>query len=250
MTSVTGRINEVKQPYGGYLPIRNMTVETYDDGEVLNEKENIAPTLVGLTVDYLTRVVLGENEYEAFEISFRGLSIAERLNMRIETKPTFIPNDLSDESIINAVILANYDSIYRAGPIFYREPELPDKQTIENIRRMVLRSEKFFKDVYPVTQFGFTFEGGYTDTITAGDGDFLTKDGLWDMKVIRGRLTARHSLQLLIYWRMGIHSKYDYFKNVQKLGFFNPRKNQSTMIDVSDISKDVIQEVEKNVIGY
>src|SRR5699024_8151200 len=122
MTSVTGRINEVKQPYGGYLPIRNMTVETYDDGEVLNEKENIAPTLVGLTVDYLTRVVLGENEYEAFEISFRGLSIAERLNMRIETKPTFIPNDLSDESIINAVILANYDSIYRAGPIFYREP--------------------------------------------------------------------------------------------------------------------------------
>ena len=60
---------------------------------------------------------------------------------------------------------------------------VPDQATIANIRIMVERSLSFFKAFGPVTADGFTMEGAYTATITTGDGDFLTKDTLWDFKV-------------------------------------------------------------------
>jgi len=42
MTSVTGRIKQIKQPRGGYLPIRHMTVQKYD-GADLHPYENTEP---------------------------------------------------------------------------------------------------------------------------------------------------------------------------------------------------------------
>lgn len=250
MTSVTGRIKDVKQPHGGYLPIKHMAVDKYDDGVTLHSNENSAPTLVGLAVDYLTRVMLGDDPVEAFDISIYGYQIAHKLKMDIQIHPTDIPKDLSDGSITDAIIFASFDTVFRASPQAYREPTLPDKNTIENIRQMVIRSAVFFNEVHTITRSGFTFEGGYTDTIQAGDGDMLTETGLWDMKVLRGNLTSQHSLQLLIYWRMGLHSIHPEFEDVKTLGFFNPRKNEATTIDISSLSESVIEVVEKDVIGY
>ena len=60
----------------------------------------------------------------------------------------------------------------------------PDYNTIENIRTMVERSIKFNEQYGPVTAQGFTFEpSGYSTTVLAGDGDYLTKDTLLDFKV-------------------------------------------------------------------
>lgn len=36
MVSVTQRIKQIKQPRGGYLPVKTFTVTTLDDGQVLN----------------------------------------------------------------------------------------------------------------------------------------------------------------------------------------------------------------------
>lgn len=249
MTSVTGRIKQIKQPHGGYLPIRHMSVQKYD-GVDLHPYENTEPPLVGLAVDYLTRVMLGDDPVTAFAPSIHGLMIAERLGMDLEIHPDAMPTDLSDASITNAVILASFDSIFRAGPHVYRTPTLPNNETTENIRRMVERSVTFFTEVYPATANGFDFEGGYTDLVSAGDGDFLTRTGLWDMKVFRGSLTANHSLQLLMYWRMGLHSIHDMFQDIRTLGFYNPRKNEATTIDIADIPDDVIKIVDTEIIGY
>lgn len=125
-----------------------------------------------------------------------------------------------------------------------------DTNTINNIKIMVKRSILFFNKYGPITKDGFTFEGGYTKIIDSGDGDFLTTDTLWDFKVSKNNPTSAHTLQLLIYYIMGIHSIHNEFKAIQKLGIFNPRTNCIYLKKISDISNQIIEEVSSEVIGY
>ena len=68
MYSVTQRISKVKQPYGGYLPIRMFEKFQFQDNVDLYDEENISPSLVGLAVDYLTRCSMGTTVEKAFSI--------------------------------------------------------------------------------------------------------------------------------------------------------------------------------------
>ena len=77
MSSVTGRIKEVKQPRGGYIN-EVITVTQLSTDSVLNDVENIHPSLVGL-VDYLTRFVVGASVEDAFKIPLMGVQIARRM---------------------------------------------------------------------------------------------------------------------------------------------------------------------------
>lgn len=126
----------------------------------------------------------------------------------------------------------------------------PDGDTIENIRTMVERSLRFFNQYGPKVLDGLTFEGGYTGYVATGDGDFLTNDTLWDFKVSKQKLQNKYTLQLLMYWRMGLHSVHPEYKHVKYLGVYNPRMNTVYRLDVSKISADVISTVETEVIGY
>lgn len=114
----------------------------------------------------------------------------------------------------------------------------------------ILRSLQFFDTYGPKVLDGFTFEGGYTDTIASGDGDFITHDTLWDFKVSKNPPTSKHTLQILVYWRMGLRSIHKEFREVKYLGIYNPRLNKVYRIDVSKISSEIIEAVEKEVIGY
>ena len=247
MVSVTQRIKQIKQPRGGYLPVKAFTVTTLDDGQVLNPEESIGASLVGTAVDYLMDGTIVE---EAFEISLLGARA-----MRMEAKAFGLLDDvkgMDDLSITRACQLAGFDSAFRADPLFYRPVEkiVPDQATIANIRTMVERSLSFFKAFGPVTADGFTMEGAYTATITTGDGDFLTKDTLWDLKVTTGKPNKDHTLQLLIYYLMGRRSIHPEFQTIEKLGIFNPRQNTIYQLPIFKISYQVIKEVEVNVIGY
>ena len=250
MVSVTQRIKQIKQPRGGYLPVKTFTVTTLDDGQGLNPEESIAASLVGTAVDYLSRYMDGTSVEEAFEISLLGARV-----MRMEAKAFGLLDDvkgLDDLSITKACQLAGFDSAFRAGPLAYRPVEkiVPDQATIANIRTMVERSLSFFKTFGPVIADGFTMEGAYTATITTGDGDFLTKDTLWDFKVTTSKPNKDHTLQLLIYYLMGRRSIHPEFQTIEKLGIFNPRQNTIYQLPISEISDEVIKEVETNVIGY
>ena len=97
---------------------------------------------------------------------------------------------------------------------------------------------------------GMTFEGGYTPTISTGDGDFLTADTLWDFKVSVKPPTNKHTLQALIYWRLGMHSIHPEYQQVENLGFFNPRLGTVYTYPLSKLSQDIIDEVDTEVIGY
>ncbi|EOO75492.1 hypothetical protein ACQVPJ_26185 [Bacillus mycoides] len=250
MVSVTQRISKVKQPRGGYIKPKDFIVTDLLDTNILNECENIHSSLVGLTVDYLTRFLNGTPIEKAFKISLMGA---------FNVKEVELANDLllniqgtDDISIESACKMVGFDVAYRAGVAGYKPVELinPDKETISNIRIMVNRGLDFFKSYGPIVKDGFTFEGGYTPLINTGDGDFLTENTLWDFKVSKSAPTNKHTLQLLMYYLMGVHSIHSEFEQVENLGIFNPRLNKVYLLPISTISSEIINEVNTTVIGY
>lgn len=278
MSSVVGRISEIKQPRGGYIKLSEFETILMDDGIALNEEENIHGSVVGMTVDYLTRFSAGTDIVEAFKISLQGATIAEcfgvRKSLDVAKKLLMGIKGLDDDSITNACKLVTFDVWCRNpfGAIMakgYRETN-PDKATIHNIQTLVKRSLTFFENYGYATNDGFTFEpvkedksayekmiktgkgsyGGYTAVVDSGDGDFLTEDTLWDFKVSKSKPKSKHTLQLLMYWIMGQHSGQEKFKNIVRLGIFNPRLNAVYLLNIKDIPKDVIKTVEKEVICY
>ncbi len=250
--SVTQRISMIKQPKGGYINPKDFTQIVLDGGGIddLHPEENVSPVLVGIAVDYLTRFLTGTTAENAFFISKMGADIVCESSL-FEKLLTHVKG-LDDASIVASIKLAGFDSAFRAGIMAYRPVEEiePDTDTIENIRVMVNRAILFLKQYGPKVLDGLTFEGGYTSYVATGDGDFLTNDTLWDFKVSKLKLKSKHTLQLLMYWRMGLHSIHPEYNEVRYLGVYNPRMNSVYRIDVNAIPRNVILEVEKDVIGY
>ena len=249
MASVTQRIKEIKQPKGGYLNIKNFEITIFNDGIEL-KKENIHPSITGLAVDYLTRFIVEGDVQKAFEISILGAYIVGQLD-----KAAILLNyidGLDNTSIICACKLCAYDVAFRCGPQHFNNIEHinPDSDTINNIRTMVNRSLDFIERFGPITKYGFTFEGGYTHTVNAGDGDFLTSDTLWDFKVSKKEPSTKYTLQILIYYIMGKHSVNKYFDDIKNIGLFNPRLNKMYILNTDLINEYIIKDIEENVICY
>lgn len=217
---------------------------------------------LSLPVDYLTRFMMGTSVEESFKISLQGAmcldlflnSATDKKGMALKNAKKFLKGirGLDDESISNACKLVGYDVCFRAGIVGYKPVEEinPDKDTIGNIMIMVKRSLTFWKKYGPIIKDGFTFEGGYTDIVSSGDGDYLTKDTLWDFKVSKDEPKSKYTLQLLMYYIMGCHSIYPEFEKIEKLGIFNPRKNKVYIANISSISPEIMEKVSQEVIGY
>lgn len=249
MSSVTQRIKEIKQPYGGYIKPNEFEKIQFEDNKELSE-ENIHSSLVGLAVDYMTRYIMGSPVEEAFKISLLGAGLIN--DSKYAHKLLHNINGLDNKSIYNACKLVGYDVCVRAGPMAYKDVKTidADDDTINNIRIMVDRSINFFEKYGPIIKDGFTFEGGYTKIIDSGDGDFLTSNTLWDFKVSSSTPKSQHTLQLLVYYLMGKNSIHNEFDNIEKLGIFNPRLNCVFLKNINEIPSDVIETVSKEVIGY
>lgn len=257
MTSVTGRIKQVKQPRGGYINPRSLIVVALEGEPLHDVKETVSAGIVGMVVDYMTRFMTGTPVEKAFHISIFGAKLIGRDAEALEFAHGI--KDLDDESIVRACRLANFDAVFRAGcglpgcPYPLPEPETitPDADTCDNIRIMVGRSLAFFEKYGPVVADGITFQGGYTDAVTAGDGDFLTRDTVWDFKTNKTKPSKDHTLQICMYWLMGLHSIHaGLYKDVDHLGFFNPRRGEVSAIATAELDRPMLHEIETQVIGY
>lgn len=249
MVSVMARVGKVKQPRGGYIKPKELSVLKLEDGIDLHTEESIHPTLVGLAVDYLTRFTLGTSLEESFKISLRGARNVNELAYALELIEEI--NGLDDNSIENACKMVGFDVAFRNSLAAYSPVQSiqPDLFTISNIRTMVNRTIAFAERYGPIVKDGFTFEGGYNQIITSGDGDFLTETGLWDLKVSKSAPTNKHTLQLLVYYLLGLRSIHGEFKGIKELGIFNPRLNNVYIIQIKDIPSEIISEVSSEVIG-
>ena len=250
--TVTQRVRAVYQPEGGYLPIKAFNIKNYQDNKILNPRENIRANYIGLAVDYLTRYKITKNIEEAFDISLLGAKILYQQYGRYKDYQNCLRllDRIKQGDTSAAVQIVAYDEVYRAGVT--NIPRLvPDKVTINNIEIMVQRGVDFLHHCSSIIKTGINLEGSYTDIVVNGDIDYLTDNALIDFKVIRGDFTADHSLQILMYYLMGLRSFHsEDFQKVKWLALFNPRKNNVCFIHIKDISKSVIDEVSTRVIGY
>jgi hypothetical protein len=257
VTTVTRRIKEVKQPRGGYINPTVMSVRRLEDGQPTpldHKAENIHASLVGLAVDYLTRLANGAEPKDAFAISLWGARLlgGAVLVRAVADVDSLARGRVDAASIAAACRLAGYDVAYRVGPSMFNPDAQtnPDAVTTEHISIMVERSMAFFREYGPVTMDGFSFPGGYTEIVSAGDGDFLTGETLWDFKVSINGPTKDHTLQLLMYCLMGQRSGQPQFDGITHLGVFNPRLNIVHRVALADIPVEILKEVSHDVIGY
>ena len=143
MYSVTGRIQQIKQPRGGYIQPRSFTVVNFNDGKSVSEDINVSAAIIGLAVDYMLRYLMSEkaNIIKAFEVSCMGAIISEKL-MNNEAKKEicgYLKNikGLDDNSIINACKAVTFDVWFRnfSGAMKSRKAcdTNPNAETIENI---------------------------------------------------------------------------------------------------------------------
>lgn len=250
MFSVTKRIDFITQPHGGYVdPKKFKTIELIPFERTKNIPSAYKP-IQGLAVDYLTRFMSGFSKEEAFKISLLG---ADAVFENDEAKK-LLENikGLDRQSITSACKLVCYDTAYRVGPSAYTPSfrEEVEEDLILNISILVKRALSFFKDYGPIAKCGFTFEGGYSEIVSSGDGDFLTNDTLWDFKVSEKPLSSKQTLQLLIYYILGYNSIHKEFKKIKKLGIFNPLLNTVYQLDISEISNETFHVVSRYVLGY
>lgn len=252
MGSVTKRISEIKQPRGGYLPLKSFEETVLDDGKTILEGESLSHGLMGIAVDYLSRFLMGTDKDEAFSISLKGARLIGEQNY---SRDLLSKNKgLDDISIISAVRLAGYDVVLRAGKRpqkDVRDIEISDAD-IDNICVMVERTLAFWQTYGPIVDSGMTFEGGgYSDTVSSGDADYMTSDTLWDLKTSSKKPMSKDTLQILMYYIMGLHSVHrEAYSRIQFVGFYNPRLNVMLRCRVQDIPQDIIKIVEDEVICY
>lgn len=106
--SVTEKVNSTKKP-GRFVRPSDFEKIQLDGGgiEDLHTVENINPGLIGITVDYLTRLMTGDIAEKAFHISLMG---ADKVNAGAEAEALLkMVNGLDDNSICAAVRLAGFD---------------------------------------------------------------------------------------------------------------------------------------------
>ena len=257
--SVTQRVKQVSQPRGGYINPKTLTKSVlFEDGVSEFPNESVHPSLVGLAVDYLTRYMLGDSAEEAFKISLLGLEVCESAGMKEDAEYGrellgSLSRDLNMTTVESAIKLCAFDVCVRAGMAGYKSIMLinADLYTCSNVAVMVKRNLNLFKVYGAPVLNGFVFKGGYTPTVSSGDGDFVTPDTLWELKVSVREPNKDWTLQTLMYWIMGLNSEhYEVFEKVKYLGIVNPRKNAVYRIAVADIPMKVIEAVERDVIGY
>lgn len=244
MVSLTNRINQIKQPYGGFIPVKDMNIRVFFDDmdNVIPKESTFEPQLKGLIVDYLTRIYLGFSKKDAFKISLLGANLISESEIAYELLSLIDNNNIDDQSIIAAYSLVSYDVVFRRGLEFYKPVNHKNMNDydIAEIRSMVLRTLNFFKkNDQSIIDSGITFKGGYNKNVSSADADFISTNTLWDLKSSKNDPTSKDTLQLLGYYLLGVRSGNSLFDGIDTIGIYNPRLNKSYTLLLKDIGSDV-----------
>ena len=190
-------------------------------GMISKDDETIAAGNVGTMVDYLTRAILLTDDH-AFDVANIQLKkdfdqglvspddlvkvVDEEERLKKIAKATSEIDDLPDEVFKMARDVCAWEEAYRSG--MYVKPETyPDKVTISHIREMLKRVEHFFEEYGWPTRDAFI--ASTKNNCLAGEGDYLLKDTLVDLKVSNARSMQIYWVrQLLVYYTLGFYNHY------------------------------------------
>ena len=288
MPSVTQVVKRVQQPKGGFLSLSAFSVQKLSDDKALSDMslENVKPHIIGRAVDCLVRYMLTEDVDAAFEVSEKGyyVFVSQCIERDIKNGLSFVELDkkyafISDDEVVRREDIANktdiislkraifdldnksitaacravaYDDYTRGSDSGFIPASAicPNQLTIDNIKIMVERCVTYLEQHGEIIETGFDFEGGYSEFIDSGDGDILTTDTLYDIKVRINPPDEKQTLQVLMYWIMGQHSGMEMYRNNRYIAILNPRRGEVYTIDALSIDSGVIRTVEKEIIRY
>ena len=222
---------------------------------ISKEDENIRPTEVGTIVDYLSRYVLLADAH-AFDVAnakakqdlIHGIIpvkeykklLDQEERLRYLVKDLSDVDSLSDEAIYLATDICAWEDAFRSGR--YVKPKVhPDKLTTGHIRTMIQRVEKFFEEFGWPTRDAFfaKTENGFV----SGDGDYLLKHTLLDLKVsVQNTMQISWVRQLLLYYTLGFYNHFNK-EDIERLMIFNARTNSVFSINITDIDPSVFKFV-------
>lgn len=114
MVSVTKRIKAIKQPYGGYLPIKDFNHIQLKIEDELYSEESISPGLIGTAIDYI-----GVHGLNATIVRSMGLKNGDFTGDYRETK-TGIPDrakSLPRADVAHFIVKALEDKQYKNSSI-------------------------------------------------------------------------------------------------------------------------------------
>ena len=267
----------IDQPRGGYLPLRVFTKENGTNTEEL--KFDMLPVYVGKIVDALLKMTFGVEVEEVLKFSKsayddRVMHLAHIfytdeddikrtdasngfyvLQEYIKEKPL---NKDSYADIIKALYKVFQYDIWTANPEYARQvartdykPKECSVNDISNILVLFIRTldwidRKASRRV--VSNYKF-YPNGYTEEVKYGIGDFILDNTLFELKCVQN-VTTKHTLQLLIYYCMALHSNNKVYKYIDELSIYNPLLDTSYSIEVKDISQELIDTINNEIIKY
>lgn len=115
---VTARVRRFRQPRGGLLPLSMFDRADLGDPRPLHACESMPADLVGLCVDYLTRLTHGNDPRTVFSTPLLGTHLAGE-TARAEELLAGI-HGVDDRSVRAAALLVDYDSAGRRGTVGWR----------------------------------------------------------------------------------------------------------------------------------
>ena len=278
MCCVTDIIKTIDQPYGGLLPLSKFRENRIPDpyGTL---SCTMWPIYVGKTVDTTLHLLIGKEPEKVFQEAMHGYNV--RVNAlthkymtpgetvddaEIYIRSLDIQNHVDAEHMINVIkdAVASDDVVTVLNETFgllqyeewctklnekYQWATL-DKHVIpvpkgdmKKLYTMVYRTLKWLQRYdYTVEDFKF-YPDGYTDVVKYGVGDFICNDIMFDVKCTKNKPTTQNTLQILVYYCMGLRSNNKLYRGIKKIGLYSPVSNTEWIMDASDIPKESIDYV-------
>ncbi len=252
--SVTERAKTAQQPKGGFLPRNVFSMMKVGSNSSLGDRSNRIieiPTeyasMVGTITDYLTRMYLTKDKEYTFKTSLIGAMLIDRYEFAKELLDKI--NFLGSNTVINAIKLTGFDRIIKNNFPDYQEPPIPPIEIINDIIDLIYRCIHFFNE-RNITETGFVVNGGKRTLVSSGEGDYLSKTELIDLKVSKTVFSSTWSLQVLMYYIMGLHNNELKFHSIDYIGIYNALKNEFYRISIKDIPNEIMYRVSSDVLGY
>ena len=268
--TVTSAVNTPGlQPHGGFLSPDEMAIESISKEEdyekknsILNNLGNISSTSLGLVFDYLFRLEyyldrgkpFMDAANNAFSIAYKGAMLSGRyydLNELFEKLKTYY--ERRDKNFRNILYtsckIVNYDTIIRCGIFnsFFRPPTMTTADA-ELMNRMLHATKEYLKNKNEL-KFGMEFLAKDFKRIMRSDCDLIADDSLIDFKCLSKKITSKHTLQLIMYYILGIYEEPEIFRNIKYLKIINPKLGLVYSYEISKIDYLKLSLIEEEIMG-
>lgn len=269
-TCIKGRASMVHQPTNGFIKLADFKQTSLNSDSYNFKSETLGPNTFDIAVNCLAKIELSklEPEYSIIDIAVHALSNATLIDQTdtVNNLIAHIHPGLDDNSVANVIRLIKYinyadkyiklangtDEIELAMQ-HQLEQKLTNKipgSTIANVKTMVKRVLRLFDIYKSFVASDIDLYNNSARIIHHGKCEYLSEDTIWSITKGNTKSSQKLTLELLIEYLMGMHSKKEQFESVKYLGIYNYRADTVYRLEISQIDPDIIDEVNTSIIGY